>query len=697
VTPLGRRPIRHQVRAIIVVLILFVAVVAGTSLVTLLAQGRSVRVLTLSMGPAQDASVEVRQVMTEANGQLGLSLAGVVARPVELYREPADEQLRKLGDSLALDVLSEAHRSTYAALVAREHAAVSDWFDAAARAQAARSGPLSGQGESQDAADRSFRSFRDVDRQLEERIEADRGRARTGSRGALATELTIMLAVTAAALLLILLGGRLLSRSTTDPLVRLSGLLDRQRDGDREALADPEAGASEVRALAANFNGLTRANQVLQEQQAEVLLMHQLALDVARSVQVAPDARTALSLVCAMLGEGLGVDRVLLYTYDDEGLVEERTQYHRYDLPDLLPLPRSLAREVSTIAAELRQHASVFAAKDFLDPEIQEQPRAQAFHRVTGARSVLMAPVGLAEGGLGVLALVMVDTTRRWRRHEIQAVQQAAGLVAQAVVSLRLAQMQDEQVHRLTELDRQKTDFMATVSHELRTPLTSINGYLEMLEDGDYGELTRPQLGAVSVIERNAIRLRGLIEDLLVLNKIEAAGLQSSLEDVPVGGLVAGVVEMLAPVAEGGGLRVEVDPVDEQLCVHVDRGQLERALINLGSNAVKFTPRGGVVTIGATLADDGRVQVCVTDTGIGIPVADQARLSERFFRASNAADAAIPGTGLGLAIVRTIVEGHGGQLQVESVEGEGTTMRVLLWAAGAHAAYEGNVAAPGAV
>jgi signal transduction histidine kinase len=402
-------------------------------------------------------------------------------------------------------------------------------------------------------------------------------------------------------------------------------------------------------------------------------------------------------MVCAMLGEGLGVDRVLLYTFDADGLVEDRTQYHRYDLPDLPPLPRSLAAVVPGVAQELRAETTVFAAKDFLDPQIQADPRAQAFHRATGARSVLMAPVGLGERGLGVLALLMVDTSRRWRRHEIQAVQQVAGLVAQAVVSLRLAQLQDEQVHRLTALDRQKTDFMATVSHELRTPLTSINGYLEMLEDGDYGELTGPQLGALSVIDRNAVRLRGLIEDLLVLNKIEAAGLQSSLEDVAVGDLVQGVVEVLAPVAESGGVRVLVEPVEEDLCVHVDRGQLERALINVGSNAVKFTPSGGAVTIGASRADDGRVQVCVTDTGIGIPAADLARLSERFFRASNAAEAAIPGTGLGLAIVRTIVEGHGGELQVESVEGKGTTTRVLLPAAGEHAAYEGNASASGAV
>ena len=694
---LSTRPIRHQVRAATVVLLVFVAVLAGASLLALAAQSRSVRVLTLGMGPAQDANVEVLQLMTEADGALRVSLAGGIGSPVEGYRQPVEATLQRLGHSLSLDILTTQDRRTYARLLGAERSAVADWFSVAARAQAAARPGSPSAGVEQDAVGRAFGRFRDTNHQLETRVNSDRGRARLSSRGALAAEIAVTVAVTAAALLLILVGGRLLSRSTADPLVRLSKLVDRQRDGDRDALADVDSGALEVRALAADFNGLIRSNQVLLEQQAEVLLMHQLALDVARSVQAAPDTNTALTLVCPMLGEGLAVDRVLLYTYDEEGLVEDRTQYHRYDLPDLPPLTRSLAKEVSTIAEELRKEATVFAAKDFLDPEIQAQPRAQAFHRATGARSVLMAPVGLGERGLGVLALFMVDTTRRWRRHEIHAVQQVAGLVAQAIVSLRLAQMQDEQVHRLTELDQQKTDFMATVSHELRTPLTSINGYLEMLEDGDYGELTGPQLGAVSVIDRNANRLRGLIEDLLVLNKIEAAGLQSSLEDVPLGDLIGGVVEMLAPVADTGGVRVLVEPVDEELCVHVDRGQLERALINLGSNAVKFTPRGGAVTLGATLAGDGCVQVCVSDTGIGIPAADLARLSERFFRASNAADAAIPGTGLGLAIVRTIVEGHGGRLQVESVEGTGTTMRVLLPPAGNHAAYVGNVAAPDAV
>jgi signal transduction histidine kinase len=435
--------------------------------------------------------------------------------------------------------------------------------------------------------------------------------------------------------------------------------------------------ASNVRVLAADFNGLTRANTILQDQQSLVLFAHQLALDVARVVHDSADLERALELVCAMLGEGLSADRALLYTVHESGLVDQRTQWHRHDLPDLPPLPPSLTQAVQAVSDELRAHASVFAPSDFLAPEIQAEDRAARFHRATGARSLLMVPLGVGEQGLGVLCLMMVDAPRRWRRYEIHAVQQCAGYVAQAIVAVRLGQMRDLQLRQLTELDQQKTDFMATVSHELRTPLTSINGYLELLEDGDYGQLSVPQLSALAIIGRNASRLRGLIEDLLVLNKIEATGLQSSLEEVNVRDLVAGVVEMLRPVAEAGRVELVLEPIDLHLTVQVDRGQLERALINLGSNAVKFTRSGGRASLGARGEGD-LVVIDVSDTGIGIPKEDQELLSNRFFRASNATEAAIPGTGLGLAIVRAIVEGHGGGVVVDSTEGEGTTMQVVL-------------------
>jgi len=288
-----------------------------------------------------------------------------------------------------------------------------------------------------------------------------------------------------------------------------------------------------------------------------------------------------------------------------------------------------------------------------------------------------MLPVGTGGRGLGILSVMMVGAPRRWHRHEIQAALQCSASAAQSIVALRLSQMQHEQVRRLTELDRQKTYFMATVSHELRTPLTSISGYLELLVDGDFGEVTDGQHVALDIIGRNATRLRGLIEDLLVLNKIEISGLQAVSEEVAVRDLLAAVTETMGPVAANSGVQLVCTDIPEDLLVRVDRGQLERALINLGSNAVKFTPEGGRVLLSAERSGDSTI-ISVHDTGIGIPAGDLARLSERFFRAGNATAAAIPGTGLGLAIVRAIVEGHGGELVIASVEGEGTTMQVVL-------------------
>ena len=159
---------------------------------------------------------------------------------------------------------------------------------------------------------------------------------------------------------------------------------------------------------------------------------------------------------------------------------------------------------------------------------------------------------------------------------------------------------------------------MATVSHELRTPLTSISGYLELLVDGDFGDISDGQHVALDIIGRNATRLRGLIEDLLVLNKIEISGLQAVSEEVAVRDLLRTVTETMEPVAATGGVQLVCTDVPDDLIVRVDRGQVERALINLGSNAVKFTPEGGQVLLSAERSGDSTI-ISVHDTGIGIP------------------------------------------------------------------------------
>ena len=677
-TQLASRSVSGQLKVLGISLVLLFPVVGAASVWNIASQSRDIQSLTLAYGPAFDANNAVLIDMTEANAGWSQIMGG--SAPLTRYRLKRDQvagDLVNVQHAFNSPSLADEERARYAALLATQRTAVDGWFRSAEAAEDGTTGTLSQRSVLEaDAMDR-FRLFRDSNRGLSEAIRLERDAAREGARDAVQWIVVIAAGTMLLAMAIVLGGWRLLARSVSGPLERLRSVVERQRDGDRDAQADTDSGAAEVRGLAADFNGLTRSNQVLQEQQSVVLRAHQLALDVARVVHGAPEIDTALSTVCAMLGEGLSVDRIMLYTHDESGVIDQRTQWHRHDLPDLPALPPSLASEVRVVGDELRRRATVFVLSDFLHAEVQTQVRAARFYRATGAKSLLMVPVGIGEQGLGVLSLMTIDTPRRWRRYEIQAVQQCAGYVAQSIVDLRLREMREAQVEQLTALDRQKTDFMATISHELRTPLTSINGYLELLEDGDYGDLSDPQRSALDIIGRNANRLRGLIEDLLVLNKIEATGLQSTTEDVAVDELVAVVADLLRPVADAAGVTLVIEPIDPELVIRVDRGQLERSLINLGSNAVKFTRQGGQATIGAEEVD-GRAVITVTDTGIGIPAGDLPQLFGRFFRASNATAAAIPGTGLGLAIVRAIVEGHGGELQVDSVEGRGTVMRVDL-------------------
>jgi signal transduction histidine kinase len=339
---------------------------------------------------------------------------------------------------------------------------------------------------------------------------------------------------------------------------------------------------------------------------------------------------------------------------------------------------------VGQLAEQLWSAAGRLAIHDFLDPDVQSQERARIFTAETRARSVIMVPIGLGDRVLGVIFVLTVHEPRRWTRAEANAVQQVAAFAARVLVQAEHEANQRDHVERLERLDRQKTDFLSTVSHELRTPLTSISGYLELLQDGDAGELTAAQRSMLGVIDRNSTRLRGLIEDLLVLNRIESGGLHVERHDVDLGELVRHTVEELSPLAGRGQVELEVDDCAGGVVVSGDQGHLHRAIVNVLSNAIKFTPSGGRVELSLEVLPDGEgpagpwARLCCRDSGIGIPASDLPQLFSRFYRAGNATTAAIPGTGLGLAIVKTIVEDHGGRLDLTSVEGEGTVVAIEL-------------------
>ena len=277
-------------------------------------------------------------------------------------------------------------------------------------------------------------------------------------------------------------------------------------------------------------------------------------------------------------------------------------------------------------------------------------------------------PVVDAANQVFAVGSILVDITRQKR---VEDDLRAARLELQ-----ERAEHLDLANAELREVDRLKTEFVASVSHELRTPLTSIRGYAELLLDDAPEDEKNQQTRMLGIIDRNARRLLSLVEDLLLLSKVDSKTLAHRVEPVDLAELADGAVVVLQPAVEAAGVTIRFELV-RPMTVQGDRSQLERVLFNLLSNAIKFSLRGHTVTIGGRVEPE-QVVLTVQDTGIGVPADELPKLFTRFFR--SAADEAhnIPGTGLGLAVVREIIENHGGVVTMDSSPGVGSTVTVTL-------------------
>jgi two-component system phosphate regulon sensor histidine kinase PhoR len=271
-------------------------------------------------------------------------------------------------------------------------------------------------------------------------------------------------------------------------------------------------------------------------------------------------------------------------------------------------------------------------------------------------------------------------------RHELRLAGPADRRLQVNAVPLRVARdevgavMVLHDVTELRRLEQVRTEFVANVSHELRTPLTAIHGYLETLLGGALEEREHARR-FLEIVFRQTERLGRLLDDLTDLSNIELGRIALRLEPVRLDEVVDSVLAIIAPKAEAGRVALASELAPGLGPVSADRDRLAQVLINLVDNAVKYTPEDGRVTVSARPAADGRVEVAVVDTGIGIPPADLPRITERFYRVDKARSRDLGGTGLGLAIVKHLVLAHGGELRIESTPGRGTTVRVTLAAA----------------
>ncbi|MBT9171881.1 MAG: Alkaline phosphatase synthesis sensor protein PhoR [Syntrophomonadaceae bacterium] len=270
---------------------------------------------------------------------------------------------------------------------------------------------------------------------------------------------------------------------------------------------------------------------------------------------------------------------------------------------------------------------------------------------------------------------------KRVQEHELKTVFPEEKLLSASIVPLKpgepgksgvLVVFRD--ITRLRRLEEIRADFAANVSHEMRTPLTAIRGYAETLLDGAYRD-TETAVRFLKIIHRESERLNNLIEDVLMLSQIESGRADMELVPVNVAGLAEEVLESLLDRLSTHKLKLEVSPGLPP--VTGDRGLLRQALFNLLDNSLKYTPAYGEITLGA-VREEHSIRIYVADNGIGIPLAAQARIFERFYRVDRARSRSLGGTGLGLAIVKHIVEAHHGRLKLESKEGQGTTVSLYI-------------------
>jgi signal transduction histidine kinase len=396
---------------------------------------------------------------------------------------------------------------------------------------------------------------------------------------------------------------------------------------------------------------------------AELTALQQISLDLTSSLNLG----AVLDSVAENTFSLTQADEITIYLYDEHedalffgtGLSEQGKQ----ERPPI-PIPEN---ELSTTVARQGDPIVIHDTTDH--PSVLSEWQIGA-----------MASMPLQKAGhvLGAFDIIFQDA-HFFSQDELRALNLLAD---QAAIAVQNAQLFLE-VQRANEA---KSEFVSIVSHELKAPMTSIQGYARLMTLGAAGQVSQQQLEFAGIILKNVERMGSLVSDLLDLARIESGRINISPRPIKLAKIVQDAVRSLRTESEDRGHTLEVAIPEDLPNVRADPGRLTQVWINLLSNALKYTPRGGLIRAWArehssrdTETADGHLVLCaVEDNGIGIEVVDQERIFEQFYRVQRTEIDKEPGTGLGLSITRSIVELHGGHIWLESAPGQGSTFFFTL-------------------
>ncbi len=419
----------------------------------------------------------------------------------------------------------------------------------------------------------------------------------------------------------------------------------------------------------ARLYGQTREQAaVLEKRTADLVVLNEVSRLVTRTF----DESQILAQAARVMVHHFGVNHCsisLLATRETQTLLHVAAEY-----PEQGTVGMEMSIADYKALQELVTSRRAFAVDDVMtDPRME--PLRSSMRRLS-IRSVMFLPLTIQDVTVGFIRLDTVGVLRRFTDDELSLGQTLAGQVAVALQNARLYAEQKATAERLREVDRLKTEFLANMSHELRTPLNSIIGFSRVILKGIDGPLTELQQQDLEAIHGSGQHLLGLINDILDISKIEAGKMELAFEEVNLHQIIKGVMSSAVGLVKGKPIELRQEAPTDLPTVWADATRTRQILLNLVSNASKFTDQGSI-TVSAHY-NDALVTLGVQDTGIGIPADKLEKVFEEFTQVDASTTRKVGGTGLGLAISRRFVEMHGGKIWVESELGKGSTFYFTL-------------------
>jgi len=395
--------------------------------------------------------------------------------------------------------------------------------------------------------------------------------------------------------------------------------------------------------------------------------------EVGQAISSTLDLERVLSTIVARAMQLSGTDAGVIYEYDEqrEVFLPRATEHLEAEIVEtMLATPLRKGEGATGRLAEVQEPIQL--------PDIFEAPVASRVRDAlvrTGYRALLAVPLMRENRLLGGLTVIR-KATGAFAPEVIELLQTFATQSALAIQNARLFREIEQKSRELEAASRHKSEFLANMSHELRTPLNAIIGFSEVLNERMFGELNEKQDEYLKDIYASGQHLLSLINDILDLSKIEAGRMELEVTDFDLPAAIDNALTLVRERASRRGITLGRAIDDHLGIIQGDERKVKQVLLNLLSNALKFTPEGGRIDVRAAM-NDGMAEISVADTGVGIAPEDQEAIFEEF-RQVGTADKKVEGTGLGLALSRKFIELHGGRIWVKSQSGEGSTFTLTL-------------------